>query len=359
MDRMNHIKDLRFKALDVPMLEPFGIATGTQDVARNVLVEIELEDGTCGLGEAAPFPAVNGETQSDVLAALPAVASALIGQSLLRLRPLAALARAALPHTPSAVAAVDMALVDAWTKRAQMPMWSFFGGAQTSLRTDITIVTGSVAHAVAAADRAVKAGFDVLKMKIGGTSVELDLARIRAIATQHAQVKFILDANASLSASLALTVLKELGSLRERVVLFEQPTPTEDLDQLGKVSRDGGVKVAADESARCVADVVAIASANAAGVINIKTMKAGLFEAWDMMVTARAMGLELMVGGMVETELAMTVSACLGGGFGGVLHFDLDTPLFLGPRPLVGGFRQNGPHIDLLGVTSGHGVACE
>jgi L-Ala-D/L-Glu epimerase len=64
----------------------------------------------------------------------------------------------------------------------------------------------------------------------------------------------------------------------------------------------------------------------------------------------------LMVGGMVETELAMTVSACLGGGFGGVRYFDLDTPLFMGERPLTGGFAQDGPNLDISAISAGHGV---
>lgn len=338
------------------MLEPFGIATGAQLVAQNVLVKVTLEDGTVGLGEAAPFPAVNGENQAQVLATLPALATRLTGQSILKLRPLAEQARGVLSTTPSALAAAEMALLDAWAKRANVPMWSFFGGSETALRTDITIVTGSVAHAIDAAQRASAAGFDLLKLKIGGADLDHDLARVRAIAATCPRARFILDANASFTSDEALTMLSALGDLVGRVVLFEQPTAAGNIDELARVTRDGGVLVAADESARSVADVVAIAKHNAAQVINIKTMKTGVFAAWDMMVAARAFGLQLMVGGMVETELSMSVSACLGGGFGGVRFFDLDTPLFMGPRPLVGGFVQQGPAIDLRGIVAGHGV---
>src|SRR6185295_14966825 len=69
---------VRARALDVPMKKPFGIAGGAQTVAANVLVEVELASGTRGIGEAAPFPAFNGETQR---AALDAIAAAdLVGQ---------------------------------------------------------------------------------------------------------------------------------------------------------------------------------------------------------------------------------------------------------------------------------------
>lgn len=352
---MSRIHSIHHQLLNIPLVEPFGIATGAQAIAQNVLVKVALEDGTVGLGEAAPFPAVNGETQAQVVAALPAL-SAMTGESILNLRPLAEQARALLPGTPSAQAAFEMALLDAWTKRVNVPLWSYFGGSETKLRTDITIVTGSVDHAVAAARRAILDGFDLLKVKIGGASVDHDVARVQAIAATCPQAVFILDANASFTSDEALAVLRELGDVVGRVVLFEQPTAAGNVDELARVTRDGGVPVAADESARSVADVVALARQNAAQVINIKTMKTGVFAAWDMMVAARAFGLQLMVGGMVETELSMTVSACLGGGFGGVRFFDLDTPLFMGKRPLSGGFAQTGANIDLSVIGAGHGV---
>ncbi len=342
--------------MTVPMREPFGIATGAQMVADNVLLKLVLEDGTVGLGEAAPFPAVNGETQGQVLEALRGLDQAFAGRSILNLRPLATEARVTLRHTPSALAAFEMALLDAWCQLAHVPMWSYFGGSETALRTDITVVTGTVEHAVASAKRAHADGFDALKLKIGGSSLNHDVARIEAIAATCPQARLILDANASLTSDQALTLLRDLGALAQKVVLFEQPTAAGDVEALARVTREGGVPVAADESARSVADVVALAAAKAAQVINIKTMKTGVFEAWDMMVAARALGLQLMVGGMVETELSMTVSACLGAGFGGVHFFDLDTPLFLGTRPLQGGFVQTGPHIQLSGISAGHGV---
>ena len=91
-------------------------------------------------------------------------------------------------------------------------------------------------------------------------------------------------------------------------------------------------------------------------MINVKIMKSGVFEAWDMIRAAQAHGLGLMVGGMVETELAMTTSACLAAGIGGFTFVDLDTPLFMAARPLRGGFRQSGPRLRLDAIENGHGV---
>jgi hypothetical protein len=63
-----------------------------------------------------------------------------------------------------------------------------------------------------------------------------------------------------------------------------------------------------------------------------------------------------MIGGMVETRLAMSASACLAGGMGGFSFVDLDTPLFLAWDPFEGGFDMRGPDLDLANIRLGHGV---
>ncbi|MGC4092383.1 MAG: enolase C-terminal domain-like protein [Polyangiaceae bacterium] len=147
-----------------------------------------------------------------------------------------------------------------------------------------------------------------------------------------------------------------LGPLRKSVALFEQPTAAADLEGLLRVEREAKVLVAADESARSASDVARIARMHAASVVNIKIMKTGVVEAWDMIACAKSHGLGLMVGGMVETELAMTTSACLAAGVGGFRFVDLDTPLFMAARPLGGGFEQRGPRLRVDHIEHGHGV---
>ena len=75
-----------------------------------------------------------------------------------------------------------------------------------------------------------------------------------------------------------------------------------------------------------------------------------------MALVAKAHGLGLMIGGMVETELAMTASACLAGGLGGFGFVDLDTFFFMAPRPLKGGFAVRGATLDVGALGVGHGV---
>jgi L-alanine-DL-glutamate epimerase-like enolase superfamily enzyme len=352
------IADVTAQPFDIELNEPFGIATGAQLVANNVLVTVTLSDGTVGTGEAAPFPAVNGETQSAVLSALYAAHSSFVGIDALRWRPAVVVAELALRGTPTALAALESALLDALCRRARVSLWAFFGGAQAELVSDITIPTGSPEHARASALRALQAGFVTLKIKVGGVPFDQDRARLAAIVEAAPNARLILDANASMSADEALELLSALGHAKGQVALFEQPTAKLDLDGLRKVREHGGVPVAADESACSAADVLALVNAQAVDAVNIKTMKSGIVEAMAMISVARAAGLGLMIGGMVESKLSMTVSACLAAGSGGFSHVDLDTPWFLKNAPISGGWVEQGPALRLDHITSGHGVDC-
>lgn len=351
------IAALRFKPFDVALREPFGIASGAQLHAANVLVELTLSNGVVGIGEAAPFPAVNGETQASVLAHESAAQRALQGLDARRYRRVSSAVKEVLGSVPSACAGVETALFDALCRSSRTSLWAFFGGSDGELTTDITIPTGDADHAARSAQRAAETGFDTLKVKVGGAPLELDVWRVRAIHSAAPKAELILDANASFTAEAALNLLDAVGSIRERVALFEQPCAADDLSGLAEVQQKGRVPVAADESARSARDVARLALNRAAAVVNIKIMKTGLVEAWDMIACARAHGLGLMVGGMVETELAMTTSACLAGGIGGFRFVDLDTPLFMAARPLRGGFDQSGPKLRLEHIEEGHGVA--
>lgn len=354
------IVDVRYFPLDVELHEPFGIATGAQVKALNVLVELELADGAIGLGEAAPFPAVSGETQAGVFATAEVARAALVGQDAWRYRHISELLWDLCPDVPTAVAGVEIALFDALAHSRKLSLLDWFGRAQLDLRTDITIPTSSagdpVEAAVNAARRAVRDGFDALKLKVGKDPLDVEVRRVLAIAAAAPQARLLLDANAGYTAAEALALLAGLDSIRSRIETFEQPVARDDWEGLLEVQREGKVPVCADESLRSSEDLRKLARLGGPSAINIKTAKHGFLRAWELAQAARTLGFRLMIGGMVETELAMSASACLAAGLGGFDFVDLDTPLFMRERPLTGGFRQCGPLLQLEAIELGHGV---
>jgi L-alanine-DL-glutamate epimerase-like enolase superfamily enzyme len=351
------IRELTVAPLDITLHTPFGIAGGSADVARNLLVMVELADGTRGYGEAAPFPAFNGETQELARAAIAAARSTVEGADVRAWRRLALALRSAIGPVGSAQCAIETAVLDALTRQAHMPLWAFFGGIATTLETDMTITTGSVAQADADARAILTRGISMIKVKIGSGDMQLDLERVLAIRAAAPESPLILDGNCGYSADGALQLLALLHERKIVPALIEQPVAKDDLQGLAQVVQWGGAPVAADESAANASDVLRLAAARAAGVINIKLMKCGIVEALDIVAVARAARMGLMIGGMVESSLAMTTSACFAAGQGGFRFVDLDTPLFMADSPLDGGMRYQGATIELGHIEAGHGVA--
>ncbi len=350
------IRRVLVEGLDIALKKPFGIAGGAQTRAANVMVTVELEDGTRGYGEAAPFPAFNGETQLGAIAAVLAARPAVIGADARSFRAIAAAIRPLGAGTGSARCAIETAVLDALTKHAGIPLWAFFGGAGRSLATDITITTGSIAEARSEATAFTAEGFSRLKVKIGAGTPEEDVARVAAIHEAAPGAGLILDGNGGLSAQATLAVIEALSALGIKPILLEQPVPGDDWEGLIEVSRKAGVPVAADESAATAADALRIAQTGAAQVINIKLMKSGVVEAMAIAEVAKAAGIGLMIGGMVEATLAMSMSACFAAGVGGFSFVDLDTPLFMAEEPFEGGYLRSGERMDLEPITRGHGV---
>lgn len=348
---------LEARPLHLPLREPFAVAGGAPDTAHNLLVRVTLADGSIGLGEAAPFTVISGETQESAAAAVAASRSLLLGQDVRSLRRLSLGLGELLAEEPAARCALEQALLDALLRHHHMPMWTYFGGHATELETDITITAGDRLHASRAAAAAAAQGFGTLKVKVGGATPAEDAERLRQIRAAAPTLQLVLDANGGYSAEQALELLERLVKLQLRVALFEQPVHRSDTLGLLAVARNGGVPICADESARTVADVRWLVATGAAQAVNLKIMKSGIFETLAMYHLARSAGLELMIGGMIESVLAMSVSAHLAAGLGGFAYVDLDTPLFIASHPFKGGFDQHGPKLRVGQIASGHGVS--
>jgi L-alanine-DL-glutamate epimerase-like enolase superfamily enzyme len=354
-DALTRITSVEVAPLNVPLREPFGIAGGTQVIAANVLVLVRLADGTTGYGEAAPLPAYNGETQSSTLEALNRARNVVEGADACGWRALARRLGEVIPGAGAARCALETAALDALMRQRGFSLHAFFGGAERTLESDITITTGTVEDAWAAARRWADAGFTMFKIKVGAGELDGDVARVAAVRDAAPHGRILVDANASLRAHDAIYLVKRLKEQGIDIALFEQPTPVGDWEALEEVAKH--VVVVLDENVVTAADALRAARLGYPHIINVKLMKAGIAEALDVAGVARAAGMRLMIGGNVESILAMTVSACFSAGQGGFANVDLDTPLFLSESPFHGGFTMRGPVIELPVSAVGHGVS--
>jgi L-alanine-DL-glutamate epimerase-like enolase superfamily enzyme len=329
--------------VDVPITDPFVVATGARVTAQNIFVRVTLGNGAQGYGEAAPFPEVGGEDREACLEAATRLAQALLGQSSAKWKSLARRFRDLEPTNPAARCGLETALLDAYCRAAAIPLWQLWGYPDVREReTDITIPIADQDKTVALARGWYAKGFRLFKMKVG-LDVDNDVRRLEAVHRALPEVKFIGDANQGYVRDECEAFVKGVVGFGGILVLLEQPVVRTDLDGLAALRRYTGIPIAADESVRSLDDAREVARFGAADYINIKIMKTGVAEALEIAELSLASGLKLMIGGMVETRIAMGCSFSLVLGLAGFDVLDLDTPLLLARDPITGGYQYKGP----------------
>ncbi len=353
------IERLDRRPLILPLRVPFVIASG--EVATTRAVEIAStvsSEGVTrhGLGEAAALPPVTDEDVDDIVKKVDEAARFLRAAegdiAPEHAKTLMFALDRAFDGAPIARAGVEVAILDAVARLANVPLYQWLRPAaahQTSFLTDITLSIGAIDAMLAEARSWHALGFRCFKVKVG-RDVDHDMRALEAIAKSLFDVTFRIDANAGFSSRDAITMLEATKRLSLRLECFEQPCAAANLDAMAEVTRASHVPVIADESVRTMADFDAIVSANAAHGINLKITKmGGALHALRIGVAARAAGLKLMMGGMVESRLGMTGAAHVAAALGGVDFADLDTAFLLAEEGHEGGYTHEGPRITLTG----------
>jgi o-succinylbenzoate synthase len=339
--------------LDVPLTDRFVIARGALARAEVGFVRLRLVGGAMGFGEIAPFEALTGETRDASLEVARRLGAAVVGSRASEWPALGSTLAGLAPGAPAARTGIECAVVDALARLRGQPLYRFFGGADVRTReTDITIPILDEARVDQLAAQWYGRGFRTFKLKVGD-DVDADLARVGRLASRFADVSFVLDANQGFDRAQAHAFLRGVAGMKDRVRLIEQPLARDDLEGMAGLRAERVAPIAADESVFTLDDARSVIAAGAADCVNLKIMKSGLAETVAIADAVRAAGLELMVGGMMETRLAMSFSFALALGLGGVAHLDLDTPLLMAADPHEGGFRYEGPS---LTVWSGPGI---
>jgi L-alanine-DL-glutamate epimerase-like enolase superfamily enzyme len=291
---------LRHETLTLSTRFEFRIAHGAKREYENTLVRI-AHDGVEGLGEASPSH-YYGESPALVREALDAWAPHL-GNDPFALDAIDERLDGVLQGHGAARAALEMALHDWIGKRLGLPVWKLFGLDRT--RVPVSCVTLGMA-APEEMERKLDEvrDFPRIKVKLGGPGDVDNLRRIRARFKGGLQV----DANTAWSPSDAVRVLHEIAPLG--IDLVEQPVAAGDLEGLRFVRERSPIPVYADEACHSLADVGRLAG-HCDG-LNLKIMKTGgLREMRRMIHAARAHGMKIMLGSMVESSLALSAAAQL------------------------------------------------
>ena len=321
----------------IRLKEPFVLSLEALVAAENILVIIRTDKGITGYGECSPFKTINGETMETATVVARCIAPILIGKNPLEINQRIMDMDRIIYGNSSIKSAFDIALHDVSAKYYGMPLYKYLGGiSDRKLYTDYTVSLGEAEKMANDALKIAKAGFRVIKVKLG-QSADADIERIRLIREKTGnQIPLRIDANQGWDFRSALKVLKALEPFN--IQFCEEPIPRWDFMELPALRKESPVPIMADESCCDHHDAKLLIAISACDYFNIKLGKSsGIHNAMKIIRLAEEAGIKLQVGGFLESRLGFTASAHLALASNQVEFCDFDTPLMFESDPISGG----------------------
>lgn len=335
------ILQTRIYKLSIPM-HPFRIATGTMYHAQNLFIRVETEEGLAGVGECSAFPMIVGETQSTCYEMAKEFARLWKGKEALNIEERLKDLDDFTAFNSTAKSAFDMALYDLASKKNGVPLYEYLNGTKRLLETDITIGIDEPEVMAAKAVEFKNKGFRILKIKLGehGKKDLLRIQKIREAVGNSIQLR--IDANQGWDFETAKETLIQMD--RYNIEFCEQPMRQWNDHYLPGLRKISPIKIMADESVFDHHDAKRLILADACDYVNIKFSKSGgINESIRINKVCEAYGIPCMMGGMLESRLALTAFAHFALSQDNIKFYDMDTSL-LGHKidPVKGGveFRR-------------------
>ncbi len=333
------IKSIRAYRRNLALTKPYTIAYQTTSDVENIFLEIELENGLIGLGAANPSFEVVGESPEQTLQNLQSEwLSGLVGRDIRHFYSLIDEARQQFPSRPGTLAALDIALHDAFGQFLGIPVVQFYGQKIQSLPTSVTIGIMNVDDTMAEAAEYYSLGFRVLKVKTGLDASEDSerILKLREIYGRNMTIR--VDANQGYS----LADLQRFLTMTRtaNVELIEQPLPVGMERELLLLPNEIRQVLAADESLKGPEMALKLAhQPQPFGIFNIKLMKCGgIRAALDIAAIARPANISLFWG--CNDESRISIAAALHTAFAcpNTRYLDLDGSFDLAEDIVSGGF---------------------
>jgi L-Ala-D/L-Glu epimerase len=319
----------------------FTIARGGSSEFRVVLVTVTDADGATGVGEADPSR-FYGEYADTVPVALAQFAPILEQADAWSLEAIEAEMNLKMHGNAAAKSAVNSALLDLMGKRLGTPLYRLWGlDPAAAPKSSFTIAIAEESELRAKVREA--KDYPILKVKLG---TDRDEEIIRVIREEAPGKILYVDANCAWTPKHALRMIETLVDYD--VEFVEQPLPPTDPEGLRFVRDRSPLPIIADESCLVASDIPKLAGV--VDGINIKLAKCGgPREAIKMAAVARAHGMLVMMGCMIETSVGITAAAHLAP----LLDYaDLDGAALVANDPYRGATIERG----VIGIPTGSGL---
>lgn len=333
------IKSIKTWLQQLPLTKPYTIAYKTISDTEIVFLEITLENGITGIGAANPFSAVVGEIPSITLANLQTdFVQQLVGRDIRHFNQLIDEALLQFPQLPGTIAAIDIALHDAFCHLIGIPVVDLYGRKKEALLTSITIGIKDTAAMLEEAKENFSIGFKVIKIKTG-LDVEQDIERVTKLTEQFGNKMLIrVDANQGYDLSQLKHFIRQTKQLS--IELIEQPLPVGKEKELATLSEEERRILTADESLIDAGSALQLSHAPVPyGIFNIKLMKCGgIRGAREIAVIAANAGIDLFWGCNDESMVSIAAALHVAYSCSNTKYLDLDGSFDLSSDLVTGGF---------------------
>lgn len=329
-------------------MKPFTIATGTMHFAQNIFIKIYTNENIIGVGECSAFPMITGETQSTCFEIAKEFAALWKGKDPLAIEERMKQLHAFAPFNYTIKSAFDMALYDIASQQAGMPLYKFLGGTEKiNMETDLTIGIDKSEIMAEQAKDFVSRGVRIIKVKLG-KNASTDIERIKQIRDSVGNnIILRIDANQGWSFDESVFLLNAIE--KYNIEFCEQPMRIYNDHLLPQLNVLSPVKIMADESVFTHRDADRLIKDIACNYINIKFAKSGgIQEAIKVNKVCEEKSIPCMMGGMLESRVALTAFAHFATAHSNIKFYDMDTCM-LGhiTDPVIGGIKYNGFFIEL------------
>jgi L-alanine-DL-glutamate epimerase-like enolase superfamily enzyme len=328
-------------------MHPFTIATGTMEYAQNIFIRLHTDADFYGVGECSAFPMIVGESQATCFEMAKDFAAIWKGKDALQIELRMIELDNFTAFNPTIKSAFDMALFDIAAKYAELPLYAFLGGSKKEIETDLTIGIDSPGAMAQKAVEYKTNGVRMIKIKLG-RDADGDIERVKQIRKAVGdEIVLRIDANQGWSYDNAKEVLQEIAACH--IQFCEQPMRSWQDDKLPELRKYSPVKIMADESVFDHHDAERLIRANACDYVNIKLAKSGgMLEAQKINTVCEENKIPCMMGGMLESRVALTAFAHFALANDNIVFYDLDTCL-LGHKsdPVTGGVQYNGYFLEM------------
>jgi o-succinylbenzoate synthase len=270
------LKQITLHEIHLPLKEPFTISSGTQDMRRILLLEVEDHDGTIGWGEcvASEFPNYSPETiDTSWLAIQEWVGPRVIGKTFAGPGEIFPFLQKDIRGHLMAKAAVEMAAWELTARKRNISLAKLLHGTRTTIETGISLGIQKSPEALAAkVKEAVDEGYRKIKVKIKPGA---DLEYIRHVRkTLGPDIPLMVDANNAY-------MLDELGVLKTLdefdLIMIEQPLAWDDLRRHAELQKNIKTPICLDESITGIERVEDMIALKSGRIVNIKPGRVGGF----------------------------------------------------------------------------------